>query len=203
MHLKENWNLITITRCLFFLSAAPFCWGVSTQYECWVIPSFWRYLMRVLSKYCFPLSECNVWILELNWFHTILWKRGNIYLTFDFVFEDIYPCRSYSIIYKSNKLSCTWYVNYTRKAPNLRLKGMLCLLLLRGKGPMAMFCKFTNFKIQVMYICLTKLGKNVFEWVNWGDPIFYAKARFDIYSHESWRTLGEPILLSFIDGWRR
>jgi len=42
--------LVWFRGCPFFLSVTPFCWGVWTHEDSWIIPSFWQKQFRVMLK---------------------------------------------------------------------------------------------------------------------------------------------------------
>ena len=47
----------TSRRCLFFRSATPFCWGVSTHVDWWIMPLWVQHVLRLSLKFLVPLSE--------------------------------------------------------------------------------------------------------------------------------------------------
>lgn len=72
---------VVYRRCPFFLSATPFCYGIITQEESWIVLWDRKYEDNVWLKWSLVLSLLNVLILTPNCVWRIEWKMGIIVLT--------------------------------------------------------------------------------------------------------------------------
>ena len=95
---------VIFRKCLFFLSSRPYCWGVLTHDNSWIISSCWKICASMIIKVsCIMRSESLNSYSKFSLNHVE--EIGNNMTHIWFVFCEKYPCYSSTIVNKGYEKS--------------------------------------------------------------------------------------------------